>query len=262
VNSVWVSAASSCGKPDVHLREGRHTGASVPSFAAVRRIFPGPEQDVDVDEAYGVVRSRRADRPWVAVCMIASLDGSTIVEGRSGGLGGDGDRAVFGALRRAADVVVVGATTVRAEGYRPPQRAGQRIGVVTSTGDVDLGSELFTSGAGFLIMPEDGPTPLTRSIDVVRAGTGRADLAGALVRLEDIMSPPAFVQAEGGPRLNGALLDAGCIDELNLSIAPFLAGGAGARVIAGAGDAMRRLTLAHVLVDDDGYLFTRWVSAD
>ncbi len=194
--------------------------------------------------------------------MIASLDGSTAVDGRSGGLGNDGDRAVFAALRRAADVVVVGATTVRAERYRAPQRIDQRIGVVTSTGDVDLSVELFTSGAGFLIMPEDGPTPLTRSIDVVRAGLGRADLAGALARLDDIMTPPTFVQAEGGPRLNGSLLEAGCVDELNLSLAPLLAGGACSRVIAGAHETVAPLAPVHVLVDDDGYLFTRWIRRD
>ena len=133
---------------------------------------------------------------------------------------------------------------------------------MTSTGDVDLSVELFTSGAGFLIMPEDGPTPLTRSIDVVRAGLGRADLVGALARLDDIMSPPTFIQAEGGPRLNGALLEAGCVDELNLSLAPLLAGGAASRLIAGAHATVAPLAPVHVLVDDDGYLFTRWIRRD
>jgi riboflavin biosynthesis pyrimidine reductase len=190
------------------------------------------------------------------------LDGSTAVDGRSTGLGNDGDRAVFAALRRAADVVVVGAATVRAEGYGAPRKQGQRIGVVTASGDVDLSGELFASGAGFLIMPEDGPTPLTRSIDVVRAGFGRADLAAGLARLEDIMDPPTFVQAEGGPRLNAALVDAGCVDEIDLTIAPLVTGGPGLRIVEGAEDALVAFSLAHTLVDGDGYLFTRWVRRD
>lgn len=215
--------------------------------------------EADLDQLYGSNRSRRAGRPTVGVCMISSLDGSTVVDGRSGALGNDSDAAVFAALRRAADVIVVGAATVRAERYRPPRRAGQRVGVVTATGDVDLASGLFTSGSGFLIMPEDGPTPLSRSVDVVRAGAGRVDLALALARLDDLMAPPTFVQVEGGARLNGALLDAGCIDEIHLTVAPLLAGGSGSRVTHGASDAVIGLRLAHVLTDDDGYLFTRWV---
>ena len=233
--------------------------------SAVRRIFPAPEHDLGadgLDELYGAPRLRTAQRPWVGVCMIASLDGSTAVDGRSTGLGNDGDRAVFAALRRAADVVVVGAATVRAEGYGAPRKPGQRIGVVTASGDVDLSGELFASGAGFLIMPEDGPTPLTRSIDVVRAGRGRADLAAGLARLDDIMDPPTFVQSEGGPRLNAALVDAGCVDEIDLTVAPLVTGGPGSRIVEGAEDALVAFALAHTLVDGDGYLFTRWVRRD
>ena len=62
------------------------------------RDLPEPAGDVDVDELYGVPRAPPAgDRPWVGVCMIASLDGATVVDGRSGGLGNPTDRAVLGA---------------------------------------------------------------------------------------------------------------------------------------------------------------------
>ena len=65
-------------------------------------------------------------RPWVLVNMVASIDGATAVDGRSGGLGGPGDKAVFHALRAVADVILVGAGTVRAEHYGPaaPRRRG------------------------------------------------------------------------------------------------------------------------------------------
>jgi len=58
-------------------------------------------------------------RPAVRLNMIASIDGGTAVAGRSGGLGGTADQALFTVLRSRADVVLVAAGTVRAEHYGP-----------------------------------------------------------------------------------------------------------------------------------------------
>lgn len=218
-------------------------------------IHPAPGERTE-EELYGVGRPRLTTRPWVGICMIASLDGTTVVDGRSGALGNPVDARVLGALRRSADAVLVGASTVRAEGYGPPKRASLRIGVVTSQG-IDTETELFASGAGFLVMPEDGPA-VAGGIDVVRAGRGRVDLAVAVTRLADVMAPPAFVQCEGGSRLNGALLDSGCVDELDLTISPVLAGGDGPRLTTGAAATLARFDLAH-LATHDGYLYGRWV---
>ena len=110
---------------------------------------------------------------------------------------------------------------------------------------------LFTSGAGFLILPEDAPPT---AVDSVRAGVGELDLAAALAQLD-----ADFVQAEGGALLNGALAAADVIDELNLTISPQLAGGDGPRVTSGR-PVSRRMRLAHVL-EDDGFLFTRYLRA-
>jgi riboflavin biosynthesis pyrimidine reductase len=219
-------------------------------------IHPAPGE-ATVDELYGAARSRPPDRPWVGVCMITSLDGATVVDGTSGQLGNPTDAAVFAALRRAADVVLVGASTAVAESYGPPSQPGLRIGVVTTRGAVDPASPLYASGAGFLVMPEDGP-PAPPSIEVVRAGAGRVDLALALRRLGEVATDPAFVQAEGGSQLNGALLTSGCVDELDLTLAPVLVGGAAPRIIAGAPSTFDRYDLVH-LGTDDGYLYGRWV---
>jgi riboflavin biosynthesis pyrimidine reductase len=216
---------------------------------------------VTADELAAGDRRRVGARPWVGLCMITSLDGSTVVEQRSGALSSRNDAAVLGALRRAADVIVVGAATVRIERYGPPKKPGQRLGVVTTTGDVDPASELFASGAGFLIMPVDGPRAPAGErglIDTLRAGTGRVDLAQALTRLGEVVDDPTFVQAEGGPRLNASLLEAGCVDELNLTIAPAFAGGDGRRVTDGAPPEVTGFRLVQLVVDEDSYLFGRW----
>ena len=58
---------------------------------------------------------------WVRGNMIASLDGGATDDGKAGGLAGAGDRAVFSLMRHAADVVLVGAATVRIENYSGAQ---------------------------------------------------------------------------------------------------------------------------------------------
>ena len=230
-------------------------------MGGMHRLLPTPAGPVTPDELAAGERSRSRDRPWVGVCMVASLDGSTVVDDRSGALSSDNDTAVLAGLRRAADAILVGAATVRQEGYGPPRKAGQRIGVVTSTGDVDASSDLFRSGAGFLVMPEDGPRAPEadgRTVDTVRAGRGRVDLAVALTRLGEVMDPPSFVQAEGGSRLNGSLLEAGCLDELNLTLSPRLAGGTGPRLAEGAAPRLQGFALVQLAVDEASFLYGRW----
>jgi len=218
----------------------------------MRRLFEHPTDQVTVREAYEVHRPRPADRPWLGVCMVASIDGSTVIDSNSRALSSKTDQEVLLTLRDLADVLLVGAATVRIEGYGPPRKAGQRVGVVSRTGNVDVTSTLFTSGAGFLIIPEDAPPT---SVDAVRAGVGDVDFAGALGQLS-----ADFVQAEGGAQLNGALSTADVIDEINLTISPQLAGGDGPRVTSGSVQMSRRMRLAHVL-EDDGFLFTRYLRA-
>jgi riboflavin biosynthesis pyrimidine reductase len=218
----------------------------------MRRLFDHPTDHVTVREAYGVERPRPAGRPWLGVCMVSSIDGSTVVDSNSRSLSSPTDQEVLLTLRDLADVLIVGAATVRIEGYGPPRKRGQRVGVVSRRGDVDASTPLFTSGAGFLIVPEDAP-PTT--VESVRAGIGEVDFAGALAQLD-----ANFVQAEGGALLYGSLSAADVIDELNLTISPQLAGGDGPRVTSGSVQVSRKMRLAHVL-EEDGFLFTRYVRA-
>jgi riboflavin biosynthesis pyrimidine reductase len=117
-------------------------------------------------------------------------------------------------------------------------------------------SPLFTSGAGFLILPESAPET---TIDTVRAGVTSVDLGLAVSMLSGIVAGVAFVHAEGGAHLNGGLATADLIDELNLTMSPQLAGGDGARVTVGGADVSSAFELAHVVVDEDSFVFSRWV---
>lgn len=222
----------------------------------MRRLLPAAGADgaaaalpISPAEAAAGTRPRPPGRPWISLCMVSSIDGTTSVGGGSRGLGSTTDTAMLSALRNVAELIVVGAGTVRAEGYGPPRRAGQRIAVVTNRADLDFSSALFQSGAGLLIMPEDGPDV---PVEAIRAGTGVVDLAAACARLD-----VGVIQAEGGATLNAALADADLIDEINLTIAPLVVGGSGPRLVDGARERRRDMRLVQLL-EDDGYLFARW----
>jgi riboflavin biosynthesis pyrimidine reductase len=221
-------------------------------MALMRRLYP-PEaatESISVLEAYDVPRTRHPNRPWIGLCMVASVDGSTVVDQRSAGLSSPTDSKVLHTLRDLADVILVGAATVRIEGYGAPARRGQRVGVVSRTGDVDPSSELFTSGAGFLVIPESAPPS---DVPAIRAGVGELDLRAAVAQIE-----ARFVQCEGGATLNAAMFDADVIDEINLTVSPQVCGGDGPRLAAGAGDLVRPYRLAQIC-EEDGFLFTRYL---
>jgi riboflavin biosynthesis pyrimidine reductase len=224
----------------------------------LRRLLPSPAAPITIAEAYDVERRPWPDRPWIGLCMVTSLDGSVSVDGTSGGLGNANDLEVLLTLRDLADIVLVGAGTARGEGYGPPRTPGKRIGVVTNSGRVDLDTDLFTSGSGFLIAPQSADIDESR-VQVIRSGDDRVDLAAGVARLHEVLASVRYVQAEGGPSLNGALLTADLIDELDLTVSPRLVGGNGPRLTTGALETERSFELAHLLADDDGFVFSRWV---
>lgn len=219
-------------------------------------LQPRYEPNVDIELLYADAARHRPDRPYVLANMVASADGATAMEGRSGGLGNETDKQVFRLLRRLAPVVLVGAATVRAERYRPSAVPGQRIAVVTRSLDVDVDTDLFQDGRGVIVTTLDSG-PLPAGIPVVRAGAGSVDLAGAL----DALGEPT-VLCEGGPGIVHQLIGAGLLDELCLTVSPWLVGGGAKRVGGGPGEPNPTpLRLAHT-GHDGGFLFLRYVRAD
>lgn len=220
---------------------------------SVRRIFPPPDTATTVAAAYGVPRQRHPDgRPWIGLCMVMSIDGSTVVNGTSQALSGPADRDVLLGLRSLADVIVVGASTIRQEEYAQPSKPGLTIGVVTRSVNLDLETNLFRSGAGFLILPEETPVS-NPAVRCVRAGHGSVDLPAAMKQLGG-----TFVQLEGGPTLNASMFAADLVDEINITISPLVVGGVGPRLTLSAPDLHSRFEVAHV-IHDEGFLFVRYI---
>lgn len=216
----------------------------------MRRWYPDVA-DEDLDEVYAALPPPDRDR-WVALMMVAAADGALTVGGVSGPLGGDGDLAAFRVLRAAADVVMVGAGTARAEGYGPvkvrPSLQGRRRGrglpdrppLAIVTRSLDLtGAEDVLDGdpAPWIVTcaaaPADALAALRdRGANVVVAGDDAVDLAAALDELA--AEGLGRVVVEGGPSLNHDLVAAGVVDELFLTIAPSLVGGTGPRLVGDA----------------------------
>lgn len=200
---------------------------------------------------------------WVRVNFVASIDGAATHDGRAGGLGDAEDQQVLRLLRELADVVLVGAGTVRAEGYGglgiddPPPLA-----IVSATLDLDPAAEVFTT---------PGPRPLV--LTTGRSSAGRraalADVAEVLVSGEELLDLPLaldllaerglrHVLSEGGPRLFGALVAADLVDELCLTLSPQLEGGSATRISRGDAQTTRPMRLAHA-IHGERMLFLRYL---
>ena len=238
----------------------------------VHRLYPLPPGPVNAEQAAGPRRSPHADRPWVMLNMVASIDGAAAVDGLSRGLSSEADKALFVALRAQADIVLVGARTANAERYGPARRSGARIAVVSGSLSVDPDLPLFRSPSD----PAAAPLPLVVTTanadpeaaarladraDVVPAGTESVDLHAALRHLGSLGA--RVVLCEGGPALNASLLAADLVDEVNLTHAPLAVGDEAPRIAtAPVGGSTppgpREYALEHVITQD-GVLFVRWI---
>jgi len=195
-------------------------------------------------------------RPRVLLNMISTADGRATLGGRSGPLGGPADRALFHALRGAADAVLVGAGTVRAERYkrliRDPAHRALRLQrglreeplacIVSASLALDADIPLLAEPAAHVVILTASASELpalAARVEYVRAPRdGLLDLDAAVAELAERFAVRTIV-CEGGPHLACQLLAAGLLDELFLTLSPKLAGGAGAgeqalRILAGA----------------------------
>lgn len=215
---------------------------------------------------------------WVRANMVATLDGAASdATGSSAGISAPADQAVLGVLRAIADVVVVGAGTARAEGYRPlPARAafadrraaaGQRpaavTAVVTRSGDVaGLAGLLAPDAATLVLTCTSAPVDRLRE----RVGADRVVVAG-----DDDVDPGRAVAAlaerglrrvllEGGPSLLGRVAAAGRLDELCLTWSPLLVAGGAPRIAHGPAASLRLRAASLVACDD--LLLGRWLVTD
>ena len=137
-------------------------------------------------------------------------------------LGGEGDKVMFGALRRAVDAVLAGTGTLNAERYRP-MRSGAALLIITRSGNVPWDIPLFDSyeqRVGIAGPVTEVPTHVRARVEIVEP----TEPAEALAALREACGVET-VLCEGGATLNRALLDAGVLHELFVTVDASLRGG-------------------------------------
>ncbi|UFU03795.1 pyrimidine reductase family protein [Ruania suaedae] len=218
-----------------------------------------------------------ADRgeAYLRANMITSIDGAATHAGVSSGLNSPADKQVFDLLRRLADVVIVGAGTLRAEGY-----GGLRLGeadvawrrghgladhpvlaIVSSRIALEPGAALFADAPRRPLLLTHARSPqrqreaLAEVAEVVVCGQDAVD--PELLRSELIARGLAQMLCEGGPHLLGTLAAADVLDELCLTVSPLLEGGDGLRITRDTPLVHRPMRLAGLLRAQD-MLFLRY----
>ncbi|WP_286149089.1 pyrimidine reductase family protein [Mycobacterium sp. IS-1496] len=221
----------------------------------------------DLDE---LIEHYRTAPVGVRANMIFSADGAAAFAGRAGPLSDPLDQALLRALRGFADVVLVGAGTVRAEHYgpvrvdampqgRPPHQPIPPIAVVSLSGV--LPDSLFADPAQRPILvttqraaDERGLRP-DRRRDVVIAGEHTVDASDVLVEFRS--RGLSRVLCEGGPTLLDELVTADVVDEICVTVSPTLAGVQDVGRGAGALASPRSMRLDHALTHAD-YLYLKY----
>jgi riboflavin biosynthesis pyrimidine reductase len=230
--------------------------------------WPRPELDLTDDWLADLYAMSDRRQQWLRVNFVSSVDGAATRDGLSGGLSSVADKRVFDMLRRLADVVLVGAGTVRAEGYGPMRvdlessvwreahgLAPQPVfAIVSGSLGLDPSSPIFTNAPVRPIVittaraPQERLAELRRVADVIVAGDDQLDVGAAQLALTERGHTQTL--CEGGPSLFGALLASDAVDELCLTISPSLEAGAAGRIAHGEIPGSLNLNLQHVLVSE------------
>lgn len=240
------------------------------SDPAIDRLWPHPASDLD-DDALRKIIAFPAGRTWLRMNFITSLDGAATHAGRSGGLGDAADRRLFDLLRWEADAILLGAGTARIEGYGGMRLSDAAVAWRTDAGlapqptfalvsrslDLDPTSPIFTDAPVRPIVYTVASAPTSRRsaladvADIVAAGEEDAD--GRRIRDDLTDRGLRRIHSEGGPHLFGALLAAGAVDALHLTLAPSLQSGSAGRIAHGL-EVPTEARLASVLRSGDGLL--------
>ena len=197
------------------------------------------------------MRRQQQDRPYVIANFVASVDGRATVGEDSRKLSGPADRELFYALRERVDAVLIGTNTLAAERYKRMLPQAERRERRANAGRQEEPLAVTVTRSG--LVPRD--VPLFEHEVLVFEGTELEEVLRSLRyehRVETLL-------CEGGPTLFAALLRAGLVDELFLTLAPSVVGGAsGPALISGAPLQRHADVELRAVLEHDATLFLRY----
>ena len=192
----------------------------------------------------------RADRPYVFIDMVTTIDGKT-VSGQRGedvlDLGSQADHQVMRSIQDQADGVLVGATTLRAASKRWNPGTAFRI-VTARRGDFDYTVPFFTGGGrSFVACGSESRFTPESGVERLEAGDEGVEPGLLLNKLREFGCERLL--CFGGSELNAQLLEADLVDELFLTVAPKVKLGRGLPTYAGGEPLPRERMLTFDLVE-------------
>lgn len=224
------------------------------------RWLIGGEAGADVDLAAAYAWPDAG--PWLRAMMVMSLDGVIAgPDGRSGSISSPTDRQIMKIVREASDVVLIGASTMRAERYSP-MIGRSRIAIVSASLDLPWEERAFRESTHTPIVLTDGSAPESslamahEHADVMVVPDLGVD-AGAAVRALHERGLERIV-CEGGAKLLGSLVEVGAVNEFDVAVSPLLMF-EGQPLLDAHLPHPLNVTLAHV-IEDDGFIFTKYLT--
>jgi len=238
----------------------------------VRRVHPEPQEVLDCEasdaRAQLIEWYRPPDHEWLRLNLVATVNGSAAgKDGTSETITSAMDRRILGVIRELSDVVLVGAASVRSEGYQLPKMS--RLAVVTSTGD--LGGHRIDPDAGerlIVICPIAAVSAIRAQFAEARILSPEDDNHESSAPMNPIAIMAllrgngfASIVCEGGPRLATQLVNAGLVDELCLTTSALLTSARlplFATPDAAASGIENSLDLTQLIIDESSSLYARW----
>ena len=212
----------------------------------------------NVGKPLGLRRSRQddhsdaRDRPFVIATFAMTVDGKVTTKNFGPvDFTSREDKLHLFRQRALADAVLLGHTSLERDNVRlglPRELQEKRIKrgqsrsplrvIVSNKGRIDERLKIFQSDISPIIifstnrMPSKNQEALRKTATLHLTTAMEIDL-GAMLKILRHQYNVRTVACEGGPTLFRSLLEKGLVDQLNLTIAPYMFGGAGAPTLTG-----------------------------
>ncbi len=161
------------------------------------------------------------DRPYVYICMVATIDGKTVSGDREDcviDLGSKVDHKLMRRIEESSDAVLIGAQTLRATSKDWNPRPDKRF-VLSNSGNLPMKSAFLSEGAPYVVTNDVSHIIVIQGVKLIRVGKEEVDMKELLRRMKTGLGIDRLLVL-GGSEVNAQLLAEDLVDELFVTIAP------------------------------------------